>query len=220
MMARIALDAGVDAGTLRRLALALAVSAVVHAGVIVAIRAGPPSVSTAPGMPIEARIEPAERRGESELSLAVPSPVPMQEVADAPAANSAAAPPATPARELSLPPSAPAPAGSAQASNGATPAQTPLAPDSAYYLITALDRPPVPLTAPEACYPQGATGEVTYELLIDEKGVVNQATVLAVRPVGLFTAAAAELCRALKFSPAVKDGRAVRSRVRFVVGPR
>jgi protein TonB len=217
-MARIALDAGVDAGTLRRLALALTLSALVHAGVVVAIRAGPPSVSAAPGMPIEARIEPAERRAEPELSLAAPSP--KQEVAEVLAANSAAAPPAAPAPELSPTPSAPAPAGSAQASKGATPAQAPLAPDSAYYLITALDRPPAPLAAPDACYPQGATGEVTYELLIDEKGVVNQATVLTVRPVGLFTAAAAELCSALKFSPAIKDGRAVRSRVRFVVGPR
>jgi outer membrane biosynthesis protein TonB len=101
--------------------------------------------------------------------------------------------------------------------NTPTAAQAPLAPDSTYHLITALDRPPAPLTRPDACYPYGATGEVAYELLIDEAGTVNQVTVLAVKPVGLFTAAAAELCSALKFSPAIKDGRAVRSRVRFVV---
>jgi hypothetical protein len=221
MMARIALNAGVDADTVRRLALALALSAVVHAGVILAIRAGPPNVSTAPGMPIEARIEPAERRAEPEPSPAAPSSRPLQLVAEAPAANAPAAPPEPPpVPQLALAPGATAPAGNAQASSGATAAQTPLAPDSAYYAITALDRPPTPLTPPDACYPQGATGEVTYELLIDEAGVVNQATVLAVRPIGLFTAAAAELCSALRFAPAVKDGRAVRSRVRFVVGPR
>jgi protein TonB len=219
MMARIALDAGVDADTVRRLALALALSAVVHAGVILAIRAGPPNVSTAPGMPIEARIEPAEQRAEPEPSPAAPSSRPMQPVAaETPTAADASAAP--PAPQLSLAPSVTAPAGNAQASDGATAVQTPLAPDSAYYAITALDRPPTPLTAPDACYPQGATGEVTYELLIDEAGVVNRATVLAVRPLGLFTAAAAELCSALRFTPAVKDGRAVRSRVRFVVGPR
>jgi protein TonB len=211
MMARIALDAGVDADTVRRLALALALSAVVHAGVILAIRAGPPSVLTAPGMPIEARIEWSERSVEPEPSPAPPSLTSTHDMAEAPAANSRAAPPATPT---------PAPVGSVQASSAATAAQAPLAPDSAYYVITALDRPPAPLTAPDACYPQGATGEVTYELLIDQAGAVNQATVLAVKPVGLFTAAAAELCSALKFSPAIKDGRPVRSRVRFVVGPR
>jgi TonB family protein len=95
----------------------------------------------------------------------------------------------------------------------------PLAADPTYHAITALDRAPAPLSRPDVCYPHGATGEVTYELLIDETGAVDQATVLGVNPVGLFTAAAAELCTRLRFSPAVKDGRAVRSRVRFVVGP-
>lgn len=89
-----------------------------------------------------------------------------------------------------------------------------------YYAIPALDQPPAPLTSPDECYPYGATGEVTYELMIDESGLVTRATVLDVKPQGLFTAAAAELCGRLKFSPAIKDGRTVRSRVRFVIGPR
>ena len=90
--------------------------------------------------------------------------------------------------------------------------------DSTYYTIAALDRPPMPLSPPDACYPQGATGEVVYELLIDERGTVRQAEVLFVEPKGLFTAAAAQLCARVPFSPALKDGRSVRSRVRFVVG--
>ncbi|MGH8662744.1 MAG: energy transducer TonB [Burkholderiales bacterium] len=213
------MDASFDADTARRLALALALSAVVHAGVILAIRAGPPSVSTAPGMPIEARIEPAERPAEPEPPLASAALASMQAVAERPATSFRAASQTAHAHEPLLTASAPAPLGNDQASNAATGAQAPLAPDSAYYAITALDRPPAPLTRPDACYPHGATGEVTYELMIDELGTVNQATVLAVKPVGLFTAAAAELCSALKFSPAIKDGRAVRSRVRFVVRP-
>ena len=219
-MARIALHAGVDADTARRFALALALSAGVHAAVILVIRAGPPSFPTAPGMSIEARIEPAERPAEPALSPAASELTTTQEVVEAPAANFHAAPQSMPAHQPSAAANAPVSAGNVQASNAATAAQAPLAPDSAYYAITALDRPPAPLTAPDACYPQGAAGEVSYELLIDEAGAVKQATVLAVKPVGLFTAAAAELCSALKFSPAIKDGRAVRSRVRFVVGPR
>jgi outer membrane biosynthesis protein TonB len=98
-------------------------------------------------------------------------------------------------------------------------APVPLAADATYHPVSALDRPPSPLLRPDVCYPHGATGEVVYELLIDEAGVVTQAAVLTVKPLGLFTAAAAELCSKLRFSPAIKDGRAVRSRVRFVVGP-
>ena len=94
----------------------------------------------------------------------------------------------------------------------------PWAPDTTYYSIAALDRLPAPLSAPDVCYPRGATGEVTYELLIDETGAVNQASVVGVSPPGLATAAAAELCSAIHFSPALKGGRAVRSRVRMVVG--
>ncbi|MPZ42788.1 MAG: hypothetical protein GEV05_05145 [Betaproteobacteria bacterium] len=212
-MARIAWDASFDADTARRLAFALALSAVLHAAVILAIRAGPPDIPMAPGMPIEARIEPAEPEPAASALAS------MQAVAESPATSFRAASQTAPAHEPLVTASASAPLGNDRASNAAVGAQAPLAADSTYYAITALDRPPAPLTRPDACYPHGATGEVTYELMIDEVGTVNQATVLAVKPVGLFTAAATELCSALKFSPAIKDGRTVRSRVRFVVGP-
>jgi hypothetical protein len=48
---------------------------------------------------------------------------------------------------------------------------------------------------------------------------VTEASLVTVRPEGIGTAAALAGCRSLKFAPAMKDGRAVRSRVRFVVGP-
>ena len=213
-MERIAWDA-FDADNARRIALALTLSVALHAALILAIRSGPPNIPNAAGPPIEARIVVADRptgpeasdSGTTALTDAVersPASVPV-------ASNSA------PTGHPASAERAPQPLGSAPVNNTPTAAHAPLAPDSTYHLITALDRPPAPLTRPDACYPYGATGEVTYELLIDEAGTVNQATVLAVKPVGLFTAAAAELCSALKFSPAIKDGRAVRSRVRFVV---
>ena len=46
----------------------------------------------------------------------------------------------------------------------------------------------------------------------------NEASVVEVKPEGLFTAGAVYACRNLKFAPALKDGRTVRSRVRFVIG--
>jgi outer membrane biosynthesis protein TonB len=92
--------------------------------------------------------------------------------------------------------------------------------DPTYYPIGQLDRLPILLGTADACYPDGASGEVAFLLLIDDTGTVNEAAIVDAKPEGLFTAAAVESCRALKFTPARKDGRAVRSRVRFVVGPK
>lgn len=90
--------------------------------------------------------------------------------------------------------------------------------DPTYYAMAALDTPPRLLGSAEACYPQGAVGEVTYQISINEQGAVDEASVVSVKPQGLFTGAAVELCARLKFSPATKNGRTVRSRVRLVVG--
>jgi outer membrane biosynthesis protein TonB len=217
-MARIALYA-FEADDARRLAAALALSVAVHAGLILAIRAGPPNIPTGPGIPVEARIVIADRPAEPDAATAEPGSARLSDAAEATATNVPLTSDTAPARDREVAASAPQPLGSVQSNKPATAVQAPLAPDPTYYAITALDRPPAPLTRPDDCYPHGASGEVTYELMIDEAGSVERATVLAVRPVGLFTAAAAELCSALRFSPAIKNGRAVRSRVRFVVGP-
>lgn len=90
--------------------------------------------------------------------------------------------------------------------------------DPIYYAMAALDTPPRLMGTAEPCYPQGAVGEVTFQIAINEQGTVDEASVVAVKPQGLFTGAAVELCSRLKFTPATKDGRTVRSRVRLVVG--
>ena len=97
--------------------------------------------------------------------------------------------------------------------------ELPVGRDLTFYPVAALDIPPRPLGPADLCYPEGASGEVAYVLLIDEAGTVHEATLAAVRPENIFTGAALESCRALRFSPGIKDGRAVRSRVRFVIGP-
>jgi hypothetical protein len=196
----------------QRIGWAIALSAALHALAIVAIKAGPPRLPSAEKIPIEARIAlPAPASGRE--MQAAPASVPRRE-ADEPLVREVRAGPSKPRL--------PAPAVPAERVAPVQPVaqagDLPLDSDRPYYLVTSLDRPPVPLSAPDACYPRGATGEVTYELLIDETGVVNRAAVVVVRPAGLFTAAAAELCAAIRFSPAIKDGRAVRSQVRLVVG--
>ena len=200
------------ADTVQRIGWALALSAALHALVIVAIQAGPPSLAVTEKTPIEAWIARPGQHAEPQMQAA-PAPLPPAKVdatlvREAPASES----------ERRLPEPAAAAAPLAPVQQAAQPRDLPREPDRPYYPIASLDRPPVPLSAPDACYPRGAAGEVTYELLIDETGVVNQAAVVLVRPVGLFTAAAAELCAAIRFSPAIKDGRAVRSKVRLVVG--
>jgi protein TonB len=202
----------------RRLFWAFAFSLVFHLLLIVSLRAGLPPQAAGGAQALQARIAPPDLSQPPAEAQDDPAPVPQsaQSAADAlatteapPAAAPAATPkPPQPAAET-LDPVHRSDAGLVAASREPT-----------YYAITALDRPPVPLSSPDSCYPEGASEEVEYELLIDENGVVDRAVVLAVRPLGLVTAAAEELCAAVRFAPAVKDGRAVKSRVRLVLGRR
>lgn len=239
-----ALQATLDRSALRLLS-ALAWSAAFHASVIVMVRAGVPAAPLPSGAFIEARIEASTGSFHKEASAAdlaaaapsaplaagTPSPVAAPTSTTAPiepqaartgtAGQASAAGRAPAARRLQAAEHSPLPDSVRSASSSEkrlAPPELPFAPDTTYYPIAALDRLPAPLSAPDVCYPAGATGEVTYELLIDETGAVDQASVVSASPPGVATAAAAELCSAIRFSPAIKGGRNVRSRVRLVVG--
>jgi hypothetical protein len=241
------LDPTLDRSAPLRLLAALALSAAFHASVIAIVRAGVPNVPKRSAARIEARIEASAGLAAVAAPTAVAAPVAVWASAPVAAPSAPAAPkPATaptvspagsgapvpgPARATeTLPdaqgahaadtlPGADSVAGETANENHGGP-QVPFTPDTTYYSVAALDRLPAPLSPPEVCYPHGARGEVTYELLIDETGAVNQASVVSVTPPGLATAAAAELCSAIRFSPARKAGRSVRSKVRLVVGTR
>lgn len=90
----------------------------------------------------------------------------------------------------------------------------PPAPDPHYYAARDLDGYPRPLTALRIDGPPGAGGsEVRLELLIDERGIVREVSFAGViRPGGAEEELRAMLA-ATRFLPAVKDGRAVRSRI-------
>ena len=96
--------------------------------------------------------------------------------------------------------------------------ELPLIRDPTYYPAKQLDVYPLPLTEIKFDYPESAAaeridGRLLMLLLIDEFGVVNEASVVEAHPEGYFEESALSVFRATRFSPAQKQGRPVKSRV-------
>ena len=96
--------------------------------------------------------------------------------------------------------------------------QLPLLDDPEYYPARLLDVLPRPLADVVLRYPdpaavQDISGRVVLLLLIDELGAVVEATVIEAEPPGYFEEAAIESFRDVLFQPAVRHGRAVKSRL-------
>jgi len=95
--------------------------------------------------------------------------------------------------------------------------ELPLPSDPTYYPARQLDVYPQPLTPFKLDYPAAAAaaradGRLRVLLLIDEFGVVNEASVVEAEPRGYFEGGALAVFRAARFSPAQKQGKAVKSR--------
>lgn len=91
-------------------------------------------------------------------------------------------------------------------------------PDPIHYAARDLDVYPQPLSRIEPVYPQTALageigGSVTLLLMIDESGRVTDVSVVDASPQDLFEESARRALAATAYSPAQKDGRAVRSRI-------
>jgi periplasmic protein TonB len=67
------------------------------------------------------------------------------------------------------------------------------------------------LRYPEDAYAQGLGGEVRIRLLIDETGKVDEAKVVGAQPRRVFDDAALAAASQLRFSPALRQGQAVKS---------
>ena len=96
--------------------------------------------------------------------------------------------------------------------------EVPFIRDPTYYPAKQLDVYPQPLTAIKLDYPESAAsarvdGRVVVLLLIDEFGMVNEASIVEAQPEGYFEDAALAVFRAARFAPGQKQGRAVKSRV-------
>jgi len=98
---------------------------------------------------------------------------------------------------------------------GATEAiSLPVPSDPKYYLARELDDYPRPLAPLRIDPPPGSfAGEVRLELLIDEHGVVRDITFSGIAGPGEMHDALRGTLMAMLFIPAIKDGRAVKSRV-------
>jgi protein TonB len=97
-------------------------------------------------------------------------------------------------------------------------ADLPVLLDLQWYEARDLDSYPRPLAPIETPYeiagqPAGPSGDVTLMLAIDETGLVHDAVVVSAQPEGVFETSALAAARAARFTPARKDGGAVRSKI-------
>lgn len=98
----------------------------------------------------------------------------------------------------------------------------PAGPDPRVYLARELDRYPAPMTALSlnAAVGGGPAGSLRLWVSIDQAGRVIDITVIDADPPGTLEADARERLMNMRFSPAYKDDRAVKSRVQLVLSPR
>lgn len=94
----------------------------------------------------------------------------------------------------------------------------PQLPDPIYYPARQLDVYPTLLEPINLPYPERAardevSGKVTVLLLIDERGMVNEVSVVEAEPAGYFEETTRAVFSETRFAPARKEGRPVRSRV-------
>ncbi|HKA45436.1 MAG TPA: TonB family protein [Burkholderiales bacterium] len=85
-----------------------------------------------------------------------------------------------------------------------------------WYTAREVDVRAEPLTQIDLRYPENlprvlARGKVRIRLFIDERGVVRKAQIAGSEPAGLFDESAKEIWQDVRFSPALKDGVAVKS---------
>jgi protein TonB len=90
--------------------------------------------------------------------------------------------------------------------------------DTEFYPARQLDQYPKPVAEVGLKYPRRAgtevmSGTVTLLLLIDDLGIVVEATVVEADPPGYFEDAAIEAFKAVLFTPGQRDGRVVKSRL-------
>jgi protein TonB len=86
-----------------------------------------------------------------------------------------------------------------------------------YYLSSEVDVRAEPigetnLVYPQSAYQQRLPGKVTVSILISQRGSVDEVAVVKADPPGIFEQAALSAARELKFSPALRGGRAVKSK--------
>jgi len=221
------------ARSLGRLGIALAVSLALHVWFAWGVRVVSPRPASEPGA-IRATIAPVPAKAAVADGLPAPAEVRMTAVSGPPAtadvqigAEPTASPsvaqstvPIPPPPERIAPPPEPiaAPSPVPEPSTFGPALELPHIEDPEFYPARQLDVLPrplddVPLRYPETAADQDLSGHVVLLILIDELGMVVEASVISADPPGVFEEAALESFRSVMFSPAIRHGRAVKSRL-------
>ena len=200
---------GVSQVAFERLSVALVLSATLHLYLIYGLALQPTYRPTDRASIIHTRLspEPAVQKHPSSFAPATKRSLipPVQ-----PPVSSLAEPIETPVRAAQTP--------LAEDRSPEPEVSTASLPDPVHYAAGELDVYPQPLNRIEPAYPQTAliaeiVGSVTLLILIDESGRVTDVSVVDASPQDLFEESARLALAATSYSPAQKDGRAVRSRI-------
>jgi protein TonB len=185
-----------DASSRYRFGIGLALSVFVHLSLVAAVR--PMTATVNPFVPFQVEL----RQAAAEERAALAGESPSDTVVETAALRSA---PGTPRPE-----SAPSPGAVARA-----PEEVAL-PIDRYYSTQEVDVRAEPVNDVDLVYPQRAyqnrtRGRVLLRMLISERGVVDEVSVVSAEPPGVFDDAALTAARAQQFSPALRHGRRVKS---------
>ena len=205
------------AETAEKLALTLAASLILHFALIfgLQIRAAPSSSHVS--RVIQARLVEAPAVAAAEVTTQPPEPESLVvEAQEAPLP--------------SLEPPVPEPAAAAPPASVAAPEmstrlpsiEVPMIEDPTYYPALEVDVHPTALQLIQPLYPDGAAsvnvaGSVVLLLLLDESGKVQELSVEEADPPGIFEQSALDAFRTARFSPAQRQGRVVKSKMRIKV---
>lgn len=205
------------AKSLTRLLVTLEISLALHLAIIFGIQVGAVERAAAPRPVLEARLMTAPAPSDSAMQVLVkaidrpikshvPDYVPPTET---PIKSQAAA---EPEHKPGMPEAAASP----------TMVDAPLPPDPKYYPRSEVDEPATWLVKPVTEYPERAakeniSGEVAVLLLADEFGNVQEVSVIDVKPAGYGFEEKALASVPKRIKPAMRNGRAVKSRVLYRV---
>lgn len=179
--------------------LSLGGSVLLHAALLFGLPAPSSGSHATTAATLEARLVPAAPEPAMVVATVRPQPAPTAPV------------------KSSLPLEMPPPQAAApQASEQPTPAADSTS-EPGYFSAAQLDAPPHLLGELQQIYPARARaaeveGYVTLALLINERGEVEEVSVVRAQPVGYFEEAAVSMLRKQRFSPPIKQNRAVKSR--------
>ena len=210
-MARLAAD---NFGLL----FALLGSVLLHLAVLLGMPMMHPTRADAPHL-IEVRLVPAAPLVSS-AKIVVPSAPSLLVPEQAEPALAISPPPIIPVAiekaEASAPASTPAVELSVVAEQSGIASAVVSSPGLTYYPIEQVDKPPRLLGEIQQVYPmrahnEGVEGFVTLSLLINEHGEVDEIRVVESSPRGFFEESAIAMLRGKRFTPAIKQGRVVKS---------